>query len=74
MKALIVPNLSDLQKEWLNKRYQEGRQVAVIVGSPEGGVMLSDLAWETPVKPDYFRSQLKTKPELAKALLGRLLE
>lgn len=33
------PNLTLLQAEWLNSRYDEGRNVAVVVGTP-GGVLL----------------------------------
>lgn len=50
-------NLSALQKDWLNSRYKEGRNVAVIIGSPNGGIILRDLAWNSqamfsePLKP-----------------------
>lgn len=48
--------LTPLQLEWLNGRYEEGRNVAVVVGIPGGGIILRDLLWakETPV--DVFVS------------------
>lgn len=42
----FTPTLSALQIKWLRERYEEGRNVAVIVGCPEGGVILRDLEWE----------------------------
>lgn len=40
------PNLSALQIKWLRERHSEGRNVAVIVGCPEGVVILKNLTWE----------------------------
>ncbi len=37
----IVPNLSALQLDWLTKRYAEGRNVLVVVGTPEGAAVIS---------------------------------
>ena len=36
----MSPDLSPLQLDWIVKRYAEGRNVAVIVGSTNGGVYL----------------------------------
>lgn len=44
-----APKLSRLQQHWLRSRHQEGRNVAVVVGSPEGSVILTDLEWTGPV-------------------------
>ena len=43
--TLIIPDLSDLQRDWLNKRYTEGRKVAVVIGCPEGGLFLDEPKW-----------------------------
>lgn len=40
------PKLSELQLKWLRERHSEGRNVAVIVGCPEGVVILRNLEWE----------------------------
>jgi hypothetical protein len=44
----IVPNLTPLQRRWLNSRYDEGRHIAVILGTADGGVIYRDKAWITP--------------------------
>jgi hypothetical protein len=61
----IVPDLSDLQAEWLAGRESEGRNVAVVVGCPEGCVLYRQGNWLKPETPDGFRSKLITKKELA---------
>lgn len=48
-KRNFTPKLSELQKQWLNNRYEEGRNVAVIVGTPKGGFILVNKAWNTKV-------------------------
>lgn len=59
------PALSPLQQKWLRDRLAEGRSVRVIVGSPEGGVILSDLAWELPMPAKKFRELALTRKEIA---------
>lgn len=48
-KALIdvSKELSSLQMQWLRDRHLEGRSVCVILGTPLGGWIYEDLAWET---------------------------
>jgi hypothetical protein len=54
------PALSPLQQKWLRGRYEEGRNVAVIVGSPAGSVILRALEWELEVSAyDLVRTQLE---------------
>lgn len=67
----LTAKLSALQKEWLNKRFDEGRKVAVIVGSPEGAIIIQDKKWDqqqvvkTPLNKtqvaDWINSTLGTK-------------
>lgn len=68
--------LSALQKQWLNDRYDEGRNVAVIIGWKDGrhtkGVLLRDKAWEHPIPVDVFKNQSVTKEELADAIANNL--
>ena len=54
-KTVVQFGLSELQKEWLAQRLQDGRTVSVVVGSPEGAVILSDGEWETPLTAENFR-------------------
>lgn len=46
--------LSHLQLQWLHGRYEEGRNVSVIVGVPTGGVILRDLDWEKEILAGTF--------------------
>lgn len=64
-KAEITADLSPRQLQWLNARYDQGRNVAVIVGSPEGGIVLENGAWEHSFCPVAFRSMLLSRQELA---------
>lgn len=62
--TLIEVNLSALQTAWLQGRHDEGRNVAIIVGSSEGGVVLN--AYDTrPITPKDFRVRIKSRPDLA---------
>lgn len=61
----VVANLSELQKQWLRGRYDNGRAVAVIVGCPKGGVVLCRLEWEAALTADQFNARLQDKKSLA---------
>lgn len=52
----IKIDLSPAQLLWLHGRCKEGRNVAVIVGSPEGCVILTDCRWEQPLTSEQFRN------------------
>ena len=58
-----VKLLSDLQRDWINERYvrtqeSDERHVAVVIGCSEGGVILTDLAWNHPIKADDFKRRI----------------
>lgn len=59
------PMLSVLQQRWLRGRYEEGRNVHVVVGCPDGGVIMSDLEWERPLAASGFVTRIVTRKELA---------
>ena len=59
------PMLSSLQQEWLERAYRNKQPVAVIVGSPEGGLLLPCLAWKTPVSRESFRELMRPKKAIA---------
>jgi len=63
--TLIYPDLSGLQLKWGLDRHKEGRNVWVIVGCKEGGVILQSHEWDTPIRCDEFRSRLMKRSELA---------
>lgn len=44
------PKLTDQQNLWLSRRYDEGRDVSVIVGSPDRCIVLLDKEWEEAVE------------------------
>lgn len=66
--------LSPLQAEWLRGRYTEGRHVGVIVGCKAGGVWLHDFEWERPLTAAQFKSQVRTRPEIAQLILNATKE
>lgn len=59
------PTITKLQQSWLRARYAEGRSVAVIVGSKDGGVIYPDLSWEEVLLIEKFRDRMMSKREIA---------
>ena len=58
--------LSALQRRWLEGRHGEGRNVAVIVGSPEGAVILRVEDLGPDMSASHFRMLMTpTKQEVA---------
>lgn len=62
--------LSALQQDWLAARYAEGRNVAVIVGSVDGGVWYDKLGWQVPIATKAFLSRLADRKTLAANIHG----
>jgi len=69
--TIIRPNLSDLQLYWGKSRLLEGRKLAVIIGSKDGGVIMRDREWEVPISAKDFKARLKTRKELAQFLIDQ---
>jgi len=65
--------LSPLQIDWGNGRYEEGRNLAVIVGCPAGGIILRDLEWIDGIAPEEFKARLVPKPALANWIVQQTL-
>lgn len=61
----VLPACTPLQLKWLGNRLDEGRNVAVVLGTPEGGVIYRDRAWLVPLSPDEFRKKMISKADLA---------
>lgn len=57
--------LHPLQTAWLNGRFREGRNVAVVIGCPEGGVILEKEEWTKEIMKQDFLEQLKSATEIA---------
>ena len=66
------PPLTKLQQEWLKGRHSEGRSVGVIIGTPDGGIWLPELAFQRPLSVADMRAKLATKQDLA-ALIAELV-
>lgn len=49
--------LTALQRKWLNDRYDEGRSVAVVVGCPQGALLLTDKNWNEPLEAGVYTWQ-----------------
>ena len=65
-RGRVVPDMSSLQLQWGKGRSAEGRGVLVVVGCPEGAVMLPfPSQWEAGVTAEEFRRALVTKSTLA---------
>lgn len=59
------PILSALQQLWLRERHAEGRNVAVIVGTPDGAVIYPGEAWREELTREQFYERLVTRREAA---------
>jgi len=57
--------LSPFQKTWLLRANKNGVYVAVIVGSPEGGLILSSNKWEAKFSKSWVLKHIKTKQQVA---------
>ena len=69
----IVPiDLSELQKDWGEKRYAEGRNLVVIVGCSAGGVIFTEPDdWLRPLTKADFMKRLLSRQEIAKWIIKR---
>lgn len=70
--TVIVPGLSQLQKDWLRARHQEGRKVCVIVGSPDGSLILPGVSWEELISSADFKSSMVDKHSVVAYIRGQL--
>lgn len=59
------PMLSKLQQEFLKARHNNGRNVAVIVGSAKGGVIFPGLTWQQPISRDEFLARALSRQDIA---------
>jgi hypothetical protein len=66
------PTITLLQQHWLQQRYEEGRQIGVIVGCRGGGVVLPDLDWKELYPRSEFTSRIWSKQEVANWITARV--
>lgn len=69
--TLVHADCSPMQIEWLGDRYDEGRNIAVIVGCKAGGVIYLNKNWESPMKKSDFVNKILTRQELAAWIMER---
>jgi hypothetical protein len=70
-RGLVCPDLSELQKRWTTDRYNEGRNVRVIIGCPQGAVVYhSPVEWLEGIEVMEFNSRIIDRRTLA----GRIME
>lgn len=63
---LILPDLSPRQMCWLNDRHAEGRNVAVILGTPDGGVIYRNKEWCEPLSAIDLAARLQSREAIAR--------
>lgn len=63
----VLPKLTDNQKTWCDRRYNEGRNVIVIVGYPRGGVIhCNPQEWSIKgLDLEELKERIKERKELA---------
>ena len=65
----VIPDLSAKQLHWIKSRRAEGRNVWVIVGYKQGGVIVENLDdMERGIRPDHFLARTLTRQQLAHAI------
>lgn len=64
--AEILPDLTPRQRRWLNNRHDEGRNVAVVLGTPTGGVIYRNKEWMRPRDHETMSGLLVPKDEIAR--------
>lgn len=70
--AEILPDLTPRQMQWLNDRFAEGRNVAVVLGTPTGGVIYRNGEWSIPLSPDAFKERMVSKEEIARWISSQI--
>ena len=73
-RKFVLPALSPLQIAWMNGRYKEGRQVAVILGCMKGVMIYTHGKWAVPMAPSFFEQHLVSEQEAADWIKSRTLK
>lgn len=55
--TLVRTGLSEQQKLWLNRMLNLGKPVAVVLGSNEGNIILTNSQWSNSLTADCFRQK-----------------
>lgn len=68
-ETVIVPGLSALQTDWCTSRLDEGRNVLVIVGCKQGGVVMRNPNDWVGMTRAAFVPQIETRQAIAQFLI-----
>lgn len=68
----ILPELTPRQSRWLNNRYDEGRNVAVVLGTPLGGVIYRNKEWLIPLDSEALEALVIPRKEVALWILSQV--
>jgi hypothetical protein len=70
--ASILPDLTPRQKRWLNNRFDEGRNVAVVLGTPTGGVIYRNKEWMRPLDYEALSELIIPRSEIARWIFSQV--
>ena len=70
--AEILPDLTPRQSRWLNDRFVEGRNVAVVLGTPDGGVIYRNQEWDSPLSSTELAARLVSREEVARWIISQV--
>lgn len=68
----ILPDLTPRQKRWLNNRFDEGRNVAVVLGTPKGGVIYRNKEWMKPLTQQEVLARIVSREEIARWIFSQV--
>lgn len=68
----ILPDVTPRQEEWLNNRCDEGRNVAVVLGVPKGGVIYRDREWNVPMTQQELLARVVSKQDIARWIFSQV--
>lgn len=66
------PKLSPLQMKWLERAYKNNVNVAVILGTPDGGYIFRYRDWLAPIGRDFLSPLLLPRKDIAKWIASRV--
>lgn len=70
--AEIRPDLTPRQSRWLNSRFAEGRNVAVVLGTPTGGVIYRNQEWDLPLSSTELAARVVSREEVAQWIISQV--
>lgn len=68
----ILPDLTPRQTRWLDSRHDEGRNVAVVLGTPLGGVIYRRKEWSLPMTHEQLKTLVIPKAEIARWIFSEV--